>query len=86
MLIGQPAPESVYPHFHRFISGSMLVAHNAEFDLAFIRQEFYRLGLSLSAPVIPTHVGNAVSQDQLGAILSVSSSYLAFPTCVGMNR
>lgn len=54
MLIGQPTPETVFPHFHRFISGSALVAHNAEFDMAFIRQEFYRLGLSLSAPVVCT--------------------------------
>lgn len=54
MLIGQPTPESVFPRFHRFISGSLLVAHNAEFDMGFIRQEFCRLGLSMCSPVVCT--------------------------------
>jgi DNA polymerase-3 subunit epsilon len=58
MLIGQPAPEVVFPHFHQFISGSIVVAHNAEFDMAFIRQEFYRLGLSMNCPFVCTlHLG-----------------------------
>lgn len=54
MLVGHPSPEIVYPEFHRFITGSLLVAHNAPFDIAFLRHEFYRLGLSLNQSVVCT--------------------------------
>ena len=45
MLIGQPNPETVFPGFLRFIAGSTLVAHNAGFDIGFLRSELGRLGL-----------------------------------------
>jgi len=37
MLRGKPLLEEVFPDFIRFIQGTMLVAHNAPFDLGFIR-------------------------------------------------
>lgn len=45
MLSGGPKPEEVYPLFHKFISGCILVAHNAKFDIGFLLAEFGRLGL-----------------------------------------
>jgi DNA polymerase-3 subunit epsilon len=47
MLRGQPRPEEVFPSFLRFAGDSTLVAHNARFDLGFIRHELARLGLGL---------------------------------------
>jgi DNA polymerase-3 subunit epsilon len=47
MLIGQPTPEQVIPLFNEFIRESVLVAHNAPFDLRFLRSEFARLRMRL---------------------------------------
>lgn len=48
MLVGQPPPEEVLPRFIRFVSHSTLVAHNAKFDMGFLRHELARLGLDLN--------------------------------------
>jgi DNA polymerase-3 subunit epsilon len=48
MLRGQPLPDEILPDFHRFIGQSRLVAHNAPFDLGFLRGEFARLGFGLA--------------------------------------
>ena len=47
MLDGQPLPEKVYPAFRDFIADRTLVAHNAQFDLAFLAHELARLGMAL---------------------------------------
>lgn len=47
MLSGEPTPEEVFPDFLKFISKSTLVAHNAVFDIGFLRYELSRLGLDL---------------------------------------
>lgn len=47
MLAGQPTPEQVLPLFDRFIRDSILIAHNAAFDLRFLSHEFSRLGMRL---------------------------------------
>lgn len=47
MLIGQPTPDEVFPALEAFIRDSILVAHNAQFDLRFLRHEFKRLRISL---------------------------------------
>ena len=44
MLIGQPTPEEIFPALDAFISDSILVAHNARFDLGFLRREYELLG------------------------------------------
>lgn len=56
MLRGQPRPEEVYPPLRAFIGGGTLVAHNARFDLAFLRHEFGRLGLGLDNRAVCTLV------------------------------
>jgi len=47
MLAGQPKPEEVLPLFHAFIADSILVAHNAAFDVRFLRHEFAKLKMGL---------------------------------------
>jgi len=47
MLCGQPGPSAVFPDFHRFIEGAVLVAHNARFDISFLRHEFSKQRLPL---------------------------------------
>ena len=44
MLIGQPTPEEVFPALEVFLQDSILVAHNARFDLGFLRREYELLG------------------------------------------
>lgn len=48
MLNGSPRPEEIWPRFLDLAGGSTLVAHNARFDLGFIRHELSRLGLGLN--------------------------------------
>ncbi len=43
MLEGQPGPEEALSRFHTFIAGSPLIAHNATFEVTFLRHEFARL-------------------------------------------
>ncbi len=47
MLEGEPPIEEILPKFLKFIDGSLLVAHNASFDMSFLKAEAYRLGLDL---------------------------------------
>ena len=54
MLIGKPTPEEVFPRFFDFIKDSVLVAHNAKFDIGFLRSEFARYRLSLNHRYICT--------------------------------
>ena len=48
MLIGRPKPDEVMPGFRDFIKNSILVAHNARFDVGFIKHEFARLNLDFN--------------------------------------
>lgn len=47
MLAGQPSAEIVMPDFLRFIGESVLIAHNAPFDISFINEELSRIGKPL---------------------------------------
>ena len=54
MLIGQPKAADVIPKFLSFIEGSVLVAHNADFDMKFLRINCERIGLDLRWPAVCT--------------------------------
>ena len=50
MLDGQPTIEEKLPEFIEFFKGCILVAHNAEFDMAFLRNNCERQGIQLEWP------------------------------------
>jgi len=54
MLTGQPTPEQIYPKVKDFISDSILVAHNAKFDIGFLQSEFNRLNQRITNQSICT--------------------------------
>lgn len=54
MLAGQPLPEEVLRTFQQFIGENLLVAHNARFDIDFLRHEFRRLGIAFNPQYICT--------------------------------
>jgi len=45
MLAGKGVIKDILPEFLKFIEGAVLVAHNASFDLGFVRSSMARLGL-----------------------------------------
>jgi DNA polymerase-3 subunit alpha (Gram-positive type) len=47
MLENQPTIEEVLPKFLQFIDHTLLVAHNAEFDMAFLKHACHRLGYQI---------------------------------------
>ncbi|MEI7480920.1 MAG: 3'-5' exonuclease [Elusimicrobiota bacterium] len=55
MVRSSPAFSALIPRLITLLEGSVIVAHNAEFDLSFIEMEFVRAGLKLpELPVIDT--------------------------------
>jgi len=50
MLEDAPDPEIVFSKFSRFVGNACIVAHNASFDLSFIRAEMARLGFGFNPP------------------------------------
>ena len=47
MLAGQPGADEVLPQLRDFLGDGVIVAHNARFDMGFLRHEFERLSLPL---------------------------------------
>jgi DNA polymerase-3 subunit epsilon len=54
MVAAAPSFHSIAGALHERLSGRMLVAHNARFDYAFLRQEFERAGLKFMAKTLCT--------------------------------
>jgi len=54
LLPGQPTIDKVLPHFHAFTENSVLVAHNAAFDMRFLELKEEITGLSFDNPVLDT--------------------------------
>ncbi|TCS39642.1 DNA polymerase III epsilon subunit family exonuclease [Paucimonas lemoignei] len=54
MLKDQPRSEVVLPQFARFAEDTVLVAHNAAFDLRFLQMQEEQTGIRLRQPVLDT--------------------------------
>lgn len=54
MLKDQPPASEALPKLMDFIGSSPLAAHNASFDMAFLRSELERIGLAFNLPEIDT--------------------------------
>lgn len=54
MLKGRPGIVEVLPQFHRFAEDTVLVGHNAAFDMKFLRMKEARSGICFRQPLLDT--------------------------------
>ena len=54
MLKGRPGIDKVLPQFHRFAEDTVLVAHNAAFDMKFLQMKEEKTGICFTQPVLDT--------------------------------
>ncbi len=64
MVQDAPFVEEVAARFHKFAEGAVLIAHNAPFDMEFLRRLEPKLGLRFDHPVLDTVLLSAVVYGQ----------------------
>jgi len=80
LLQGQPTIDQVLPHFQTFAENSVLVAHNAAFDMRFLQLQEEKTGIIFNNPVLDTMLLSSIihpnqdshSLDQLAKRLNVT--------------
>jgi len=80
LLLGQPTIDKVLPHFHTFVENSVLVAHNAAFDMRFLQLQEEKTGIVFNNPVLDTLLLSSIihpnqdshSLDELATRLNVT--------------
>lgn len=60
LLLGQPTIDKVLPAFHAFAEETVLIAHNAAFDMRFLQMKEAATGLRFDQPVLDTLLLSAV--------------------------
>jgi DNA polymerase-3 subunit epsilon len=66
MLAGQPTIDKVLPAFHQFCEDTVLVGHNAGFDMRFLQLKEETTGVRFTQPVLDTLLLSAVLHEDLG--------------------
>jgi DNA polymerase-3 subunit epsilon len=64
MVADAPGVTDVVRRFHKFAEGAVLIAHNAPFDMEFLRRVEGQLGLTFDMPVLDTVLLSAVVYGQ----------------------
>jgi len=65
MLVGQPTIDRVLPEFYAFCEDTVLVAHNAAFDMRFLQMKEARTGIAFRQPLLDTLLLSAVISPDL---------------------
>jgi DNA polymerase-3 subunit epsilon len=60
LLVGQPVIDSVLPKFHAFCADTVLVGHNAAFDMRFLQLKEKQTGVRFEQPVLDTLLLSAI--------------------------
>jgi DNA polymerase-3 subunit epsilon len=91
MVVDAPPIEKVARRLHKFAQGAVLVAHNAPFDLAFLRRDEQHTGVRFDNPILDTVLLSAIvfgqseshSLDALTARLGIRLPEGARHTAIG---
>ncbi len=65
MVVGAPDIVTAGRQFHKFAEGAVLVAHNAPFDMEFLRRQEAAIGKTFDHPILDTVLLSAVVYGQL---------------------